>query len=230
MSTRLPASNPLAYVGIKETNPPQLYFRIRAPLATDCRSYDRGDIWIDTVALEAYILALNIGGVASWITMTTVGAIETLTADAGGAVGPDGVNNLNIVGGTGIATTGNPGTNTLTINTTASITPWTRVVGAAAAMAIDNGYIPTNAGLTTLTLPAVAIVGDYLAIAGEGAGGWLIAQNAGQSINFGNIVSTVGVGGSLASTDQWDTVRLVCRVANTGWSVLNAPIGLLNAT
>jgi len=160
---------------------------------------------------------------------TLLANIETLTGDAGGAVGPDAVFNVDIVGGVGITTTGNPGTNTITIATTAVVTPWTREAGAAVAMAVDSGYIPTNAGLTTFTLPAVAAVGDYLEIAGEGVGGWTIAQNAGQSINFGNLVTTVGVGGSLASTNQWDTIRMVCRVANTGWSVLSN-VGVLNVT
>lgn len=56
---------------------------------------------------------------------TTSGAadIETLTGDSGGAVGPDGAFNLNIVGGSsetfnldGLQTEGSPGTNTITIN------------------------------------------------------------------------------------------------------------------
>lgn len=159
---------------------------------------------------------------------TVLPDIETLTGDVGGAVGPDAAFNVDIVGGVGVTVTGNPGTNRLTIATTAVISAWSREAGAAVAMVIDRGYINTNAGLTTLTLPAVAAVGDYVEIAGEGAGGWLIAQNAGQSINFGNLVTTVGVGGSLASTNQWDTVRLICRVVNTGWSVLSN-IGVLNA-
>ena len=158
---------------------------------------------------------------------TVLPDIERLTVNVGGAVGPDGAFNLNILGGIGINIVGNPATNTLTVNTTATVTPWTREAGAAVAMAIDSGYIPTNVGLTTFTLPAVAIVGDYIEIAGESAAGWIITQNAGQYINFGNVVTTVGVGGSLASTNAFDTVRLVCRVANDGWSVLSN-VGVLN--
>jgi len=47
--------------------------------------------------------------------------IETLTGNSGGAVSPDGLFNINIVGDTadGISVVGNPGTNTLTINSTA---------------------------------------------------------------------------------------------------------------
>ena len=115
MSTRLPASNPLAYVGLKETNPPQLYFRTRSPLVTDSRSYDMGDIWIDQTALEGWILALNIGGVANWVGMAGTGANESLTGDIGGAVFPDGADNINFLGAGGLTVTGVPAANTLTV-------------------------------------------------------------------------------------------------------------------
>ena len=55
---------------------------------------------------------------------------------------------------------------------------------------------------------------------GKGSGGWLIAQNANQQINYGSSPTTVGVGGSLASTNQWDsvTLRLIDATGNI-WSV-----------
>jgi len=153
--------------------------------------------------------------------------IETLTGDAGGAVSSDAALNVNIVGGTGINVVGNPGTNTLTINTTGGFLTWSRVAGPAVAMDVDNGYIPTNAALVTFTLPVTAAVGDEIMICGEGLGGFTISQNAGQTIRFGNVASTTGVGGSVSSTNQWDTVSLVCRVADTDWSVMNN-VGILN--
>jgi hypothetical protein len=115
MSTRLPGDNPTAYLGLKETNPPQLYFRNRAPLVTDSRPYDKGDIWIDEVALEGYTLARNIGGVATWIGMAGGVGLDTLTGNAGGAVPPDGADNINFLGAGGLTVTGNPGTFTLTV-------------------------------------------------------------------------------------------------------------------
>lgn len=45
-----------------------------------------------------------------------LGSVDTLTGDSGGAVGPDGANNINIVSGAGLTTTGNPGANTITIS------------------------------------------------------------------------------------------------------------------
>ena len=81
--------------------------------------------------------------------------------------------------------------------------------------------------MTTVTLPATAALGTVIEIMGESAALWTIAQNAGQSIQFGNLSTTVGVGGSLAATNQWDTVKIVCRVADTTWSV-TANVGVLN--
>jgi hypothetical protein len=88
-------------------------------------------------------------------------------------------------------------------------------------MSTDTGYTINNgASLVTLTLPATANIGDYVEINGFSAGGWLIAQAAGQLIHIGNQVTTTGVSGSLASANQYDCVRLRCVVANTTWTVV----------
>jgi hypothetical protein len=51
----------------------------------------------------------------------TVSAIQTITGNTGGPVGPTG-NNINIVGGAGVLVAGNPGTSTLVI-TTSGVVP-----------------------------------------------------------------------------------------------------------
>jgi hypothetical protein len=104
---------------------------------------------------------------------------------------------------------------------------WSREAGAGVAAVARHGYINTNVGLTTFTLPAAAALGTVIEIIGESAAGWTIAQNAGQSIQYGNASTTVGVGGSLSSSNRYDTVRIVCRVANTTWSVTSV-VGVLN--
>lgn len=145
--------------------------------------------------------------------------VEFLTGNVGGAVGPDAAFNINVVGAAGILVTGNPATNTLTVTGTGIA--WTREAGAAVAMVVNHGYIPTNVGLTTFTLPLVSAVGDEIEICGESAGGWRIAQNAIQYIIYNPNVSTLGVGGSISSSFRYDTVRLVCTVANRAWSTLS---------
>lgn len=112
------------------------------------------------------------------------------------------------------------GAGSITIASTGGGLPWTEVTGVGpTAMSIDNGYIANNAALVTLTLPNTAAVGDTIKIDGSGAGGWLIAQNAGETIHFLGQDTTTGVGGSLASSTRYDCITLRCIIANTDWVV-----------
>jgi len=92
----------------------------------------------------------------------------------------------------------------------------------SANLEINKGVIANNVALVTLTLPTTASVGDTLEVVGKGAGGWLIAQNAGQSIHFISSTTTVGVGGSLASSQQYDAIKMVCTVADTEFTVVSS--------
>jgi len=127
----------------------------------------------------------------------------------------------NITAGTGITVTNGAGT--ISISVSGSGVSWTEVTTTSQIMTVNGGYISNNAGLVTLTLPTSASIGDILYIVGKGAGGWLIAQNASQSIHIGSAASTIGVGGSVASTNQYDSIQLVCTTANTTWTALGAP-------
>lgn len=102
------------------------------------------------------------------------------------------------------------------------VSTWVDVTGTTQAMAVNTGYIANNASLVTLTLPATAAQGTIMRIAGNGAGGWLLAQNASQTVKFGNAATTSGTGGSLASTDAGDAIEILCTSANTTWRVLGA--------
>lgn len=99
---------------------------------------------------------------------------------------------------------------------------WVEVTGTSQAGAVNTGYILNNAGLVTLTIPSTAPVGSVLRVAGKGAGGWRIAQNASEIIHFGNQDTTTGTGGRLDSTNRYDSVELLCTVADTEWTVLSS--------
>lgn len=101
---------------------------------------------------------------------------------------------------------------------------WNVVAGTSENMVANNGYIPNNAGLVTLTMPATASVGDVFRVAGLGSGGWLLQMNTGQIANFGSSPTTSA--GSLASTNRYDAVELICVVANTTF-VAGSSIGNL---
>jgi len=107
--------------------------------------------------------------------------------------------------------------------------PWTDVSGSSATMAVNNAYTANNAGLVTLTLPALAAYGSLFFVVGKGAGGWKIAQNAGQTIHINASSSTAGITGSLASTAQYNTAWLLCSTENTDFIVLSHE-GILTLT
>ena len=104
---------------------------------------------------------------------------------------------------------------------------WNEIVAGAANLSEQNGYIANNAGLVTLTLPLTAQLGTIIVVAGKGAGGWLIAQNANQMIHYVANTSTTGVGGSVASIARYDTITLACTVADLEWTAI---AGLGNLT
>jgi hypothetical protein len=91
----------------------------------------------------------------------------------------------------------------------------------ATQMLSGRAYISSNAALSTFTLPLTANVGDSIELIGQGAGFWRIAQNAGQNIEFNATSTTVGTGGSITSTQQYNAIDLTCIVANTTWVVIN---------
>lgn len=160
--------------------------------------------------------SLLLGGANSH-TITNLG-VATNGQLAIGSSGADPVLST-LTAGTGIGITNASGS--ITINATGGGTSWVDVTGTTQAMAVNVGYTANNAALVTLTLPATAAYGTAVTVVGKGVGGWLIAQNAGQTIHFGNKDTTAGAGGSLASTQQYDVVFLLCTVANTDWTVLD---------
>lgn len=98
---------------------------------------------------------------------------------------------------------------------------WT-AISASQTLAVNNGYFCTGGAGLSLALPATSAVGDTIDVVLDGSTSWTITQpNAGTRIRIGNQQTTLGVGGSLASTAQGDTVRLVCETANARWAVVS---------
>jgi hypothetical protein len=112
----------------------------------------------------------------------------------------------------------------------AFVFPFIEVTSTSQAMAVNTGYIANNTALVTATLPSTSAVGDLVWIVGKGSGGWQIAQNAGQTIHFGNQDTTTGAGGSLDSTNQYDTIQLLCTAANTDWTCTGISQGNISVT
>lgn len=124
-----------------------------------------------------------------------------------------------LTAGTGISI--NSASGAVTISATGALS-WTNVTGTTQTIAANNGYAADNAALVTFTLPATAAIGEEYEIYAKNTGGWLIAQNTGQSIRIGNQLTTSGVGGSLASTSTGDFVRIKCITANVAFAVTDS--------
>lgn len=127
-----------------------------------------------------------------------------------------------ISAGTGIAISNGAGT--ITISTAGAGTGWTDVTGTSQAMTSNNGYVADNVGLVTLTLPTTSALGDTIYIMGKGSGGWSVTYTTNQLIHIGSSPSTVTTG-NIASTNQYDSIKLVCITANLIWASAGGPEG-----
>lgn len=102
---------------------------------------------------------------------------------------------------------------------------WTAQAAGTSLLA-NQGFISTAGTAQNFPLPTASCpLGSLLELAGNGAGLVTITQAAGQSIRFGNSVSTVGAGGSVASSVVGDAIKVVCTVANTTFQVVTGSIG-----
>lgn len=148
--------------------------------------------------------------------------VTTLTGNTGGPISPVG-GNIFLVGTGGVSLAGIG--NTLTVSVTSATFMWS-VVTTNTVFVANNGYFANGSGVLTFTLPATASVGDTITVCNM-QGGWTIAQNNSQYIQFGVDTTTVGTGGSLSSTAIGDAVTIVCNVSgsSTGWFVSSGPQG-----
>lgn len=150
----------------------------------------------------------------------TTQGIQTITGNDSVAVGPDISSNINLIGSGGVTVSGDAVTNTLTIAVSVESITW-NAISTSQTLVINNGYICSGGDILSLALPAVSSLGDIIEITLDGSSGFTITQGAGQKIRLGNQATTAGVGGTLSSTAQGDSLRMVCSVANNNWNVLS---------
>jgi len=168
------------------------------------------------------------------VTPGTAGALVTVTDSAGqvGTLGA-GTNGQVLLGSTGanpvfatLTSSGStitftPGAGTLNLEAASGGMTWAVKTSTPIALVKNNGY-GANSGTIVFTLPTTAAVGDTFSIIGmDGGTGWQVTQSnsPSQQIFFGNQKTTAGNTGSIASTNKYDCVTLVCLVANTTFYV-----------
>jgi hypothetical protein len=173
MSYRLSGINPLAYVGVEPSQPPQMLVLPRAPLPSDSVGYNLGTYWLvaappPTMNWELWILVDLTAGVATWIQLypgSSSGGAKQFDEDVGIAVPALGI--INVFGGANMNTFGSG--NTIVINLNETIHwPSTNSDGTIGAIylggsngsggylfmhnyGVDNTWLGENAGNLTLT-------------------------------------------------------------------------------
>lgn len=163
-------------------------------------------------------LITNASGVPSLASMATNGGLLI-----GSGAGLPVVGTL--TAGTGVTITN--GANSIQISSSGSGLTWNNVTGTSSSMSVSNGYVSNNASLVSLSLPTSSVFGDVISIVGQGAGGWRITQGSGQQVIVGLNSSTLGASGHVDSSNRYDTITLLCTVANTIWTRIasNGSIG-----
>lgn len=139
-----------------------------------------------------------------WVQLAGTAAANSFPTDAGTATPVAGV--INILGGPGVTTTA--AGNTISINSVI----WSNAA-APVTVAADSGTFDVVGGIA-ITLPAAPAQGEECRIF-SGFAGTIVTANAGQQIQIGNTLSSVG--GTATGTDSGDSVVLVFFAALSRW-------------
>lgn len=126
----------------------------------------------------------------------------------------DQLGSATLVGGTGV-TIGTSGS-TIVVNVATGGFTWSLYTGTTVIRILaQSGSIPNDdSNLVTMRLPLTANVGDIFKIVGRGLGGWKLEPSTAQVIHLGTQTTTSGTSGSISSTNQYDSVEVICVVAN----------------
>lgn len=155
------------------------------------------------------------------------GFVETLTGNTGGAVPPDGSDNINVVGdGTTCTVAGNAGTNTLTISVISQGLTWSdQAVSFNAAS--NNGYFCTAALTATFPTNVSLVNGSTINIYADTASTVTIQAAPGEFIEVAQKTSVSG--GTAVSNVQGNNLALVFRISDNTWHAIG-PVGTWSIT
>lgn len=135
------------------------------------------------------------------------------------------LNILNVFGDGTVSTSGSG--NTITISVSSTGYTWNTITSASNVKQIvaENAYVTAGSSQCVLILPLTGNVGDSFIVTGLSSL-FQITQNANQSIIFGMLTTTAGVGGSISSTGSGDHVTIVCVQTNLVWKVIDSMANL----
>ncbi len=146
-SSSVSGENNLSYLNQEDQVKPIVVRARRAPTTAD-RRFKIGTLWVNQDSNISYQLTSVSAGLANWGVLSAgSGDLDALTGDSGGAIGPDGGGNINIVGNDLYTVDGTGNTLTITETTGAyPITPFVvGPVGQAGYQTIQAAMDAANA-------------------------------------------------------------------------------------
>jgi hypothetical protein len=193
----------------------------RAPVnSKDFKNFKVSDIWIDKFGKDVYMLISKTSTTGDWVHLgeSISKDVISLTGDTGGAVGPDSLGNINLIGIAGITTTGNPGSNSITF----SEVSWNWQENTVGIISLTNrtGYFANGAFQIQYNLPVTATVGDDYQIVAKSSAGFKVQAGASQTIRMGNQI--ISSGGDIQSSQIGDIIEIICMTANIEFIVLRS--------
>lgn len=203
---RLNGLNPLSYMGVEPVSPPGSFQINRAPTVNDL-NYDIGDIWIDSVTLNIYMLVSTaydrLAGtrVATWVLLSTgvTGITDVITDDLVDVAPVGGVINLRSNGTPYLNTTGAGNTATINFNPNGLVTQFT--ADDANVVTPVAGNINATGGFSVIStkVPAPGVLeidlddgGAGQVIIGSGGGGFGAPVWANLTSSDGSVIITNG--------------------------------------
>ena len=105
-----------------------------------------------------------------------------------------------------------------------SVSQYQSITSSSQALSQNKNYhVINNTGTpTALTLPIACSINSMINIALSGTGLFTIFQNTGQQISYGEIVTTLGVAGSVSAQNKNSFISLLCTNDNLSWNVIQS--------
>lgn len=203
-----------------------------------------GSAWVETTATYPNTVATNdilIGGGTDMVSSLATANSSILGTDASGNLGWKAITQYNVLSGgasgainnitpstSGYVLTSNGASAQPTFQAAAFVPPtYNTVTASTQALAINNTYRTTYAGLCVMSMPATAAVGSIIRVrAGQSGNTFKITFASGQLAYYGaqngvSVATASDGSGYLQSVDPNTTVDLECVVANTTWMVVS---------
>lgn len=207
--------NPLSYLGVNATTPPQVIIKNFAPLDTN-NQFPIGTIWINELLSNIYMLVSLAGGVAEWVSVDT-NLIFPLTVPQGGTGNVDFQPYTPICGGptataplASVATVGTAGW--VLTSQGAGMLPEFAATGASVTLTGNTGGPIVNVAGN------FDVVGDAIYVTSAGTAGTITFSgiageyigDAGTATQNANTVGIKGDGVNIATAGAANTLTISC--------------------